>query len=136
MIGAASGRAAAAAVDSSKDELRPRLDAQVGVERPVEVAEVACELDIGLVESEESASARACSDGECKVVETALAEAGAVLGVVAGDVTARARPLTMAAQDIGKRRRERRWIYREQEFLQNEFCKAKLVGGGGGWANK
>lgn len=41
MMGVGSGRAAAVVVDSSNDELRPRLEAQVGVERPVEVAEVA-----------------------------------------------------------------------------------------------
>lgn len=41
MIGLGSGSAAAAVVDSSNDDVRPRLDAQVGVERPVDAADVA-----------------------------------------------------------------------------------------------
>lgn len=42
-----------------------------------------------------------CSDG--RVTETAFAEVEVVLGVVASELVGRARPLTIAAQDIGKR---------------------------------
>lgn len=76
----------------------------------------------------ESASARAFSDGEGKAADTALAEARAVLGVVVGELMARARPLTMAAQDIGNETE----AGNETELLGVRFCKKGGKWGKGG----